>query len=255
MLNWKGRVGIAGISAMARVLSSRVLPLNGAVPRGVSWLYDMQRFAETRDLKVLFDVGANFGQTVDAMLQFFPRSSIFAFEPVASSYRELVSRHRENANVTLVNKALGASEGVGTMALHQDPELNTLVADHPRMSDLTGEVETVGIEQLDSFCTANHIESIDVLKLDVQGWELEVLRGAAQMIEKRRIRFVFSEVGFRRSDTDVQHFPVLNDYLEQNGFWLCGFYDEYRWGEKRKYLGFASALYINPDFAENSASR
>ena len=41
------------------------------------------------------------------------------------------------------------------------------------------------------------------------------------------------------------------DYLEKQGFWLCGFYDQFRWGDKKEYLGFANALYIQPDFVND----
>ena len=215
-------------------------------------MYDAQRFSGTRKLPVVFDVGANIGQTLRGLLRYFPRSSIYSFEPVSASFRTLTTRYGGRPNVRLVQKAFGECPGVTRMQLHSDSELNTLVAEHPRMDDLTGESENITVDTIDSFCVSEGIESIDILKLDVQGWELKAIRGAAEMIRKRHIRLVFSEVGFRRRDGDLQHFAELNDHLEENGFWLSGFYDEYRWGESRKYLGFASALYINPDFPGTS---
>jgi FkbM family methyltransferase len=248
MINWKGRVGLAASSTISRVLSSPIVPLTSTLPRGVSWMYDAQRFSGRRHLPVVFDVGANVGQTLRGMLQYFPRSSIYSFEPVSASFRTLASRYAGRPNVTLVQKAFGECAGVARMPLHSDSELNTLASEHPRMDDLTGESEDITVDTIDSFCMSEGIESIDILKLDVQGWELKAIRGAAGMIGSRRIRIVFSEVGFRRRDGDLQHFAELNDHLEENGFWLSGFYDAYRWGEARKYLGFASALYLNPDF-------
>ncbi|MFM7886566.1 MAG: hypothetical protein ACKPCM_07735 [Pseudanabaena sp.] len=52
-------------------------------------------------------------------------------------------------------------------------------------------------------------------------------------------------------DRDMQHFSGINDYLGKQGFWLCGFYDQFRWGDKKEYLGFVNALYIQPDFVHD----
>lgn len=239
---------MAATSALLRALSSPIVPLTTILPRGVSWMYDAQRFSGRRQLPVVFDVGANTGQTLREMLHYFPRSSIYSFEPVSASFQTLARRYGGRPNVKLVQKALGECAGLARIPLHGDSELNTLVAEHPRMHDLTGESEDITVDTIDSFCASEGIESIDILKLDVQGWELKAIRGAAEMVRSGRIRLVFSEVGFRRRDSDLQHFAELNDHLEENGFWLSGFYDAYRWGDSRKYLGFASALYINPDF-------
>ena len=94
-----------------------------------------------------------------------------------------------------------------------------------------------------AFCARNAIDGIDILKMDVQGWELELLQGAEGLLRDRRIRFIYSEVGFRRDSSDMQHFCSLNDVLEQRGYWLCGFYQPFRWGADKRYLGFSNALY------------
>jgi hypothetical protein len=81
--------------------------------------------------------------------------------------------------------------------------------------------------------------------MDVQGHELEVLRGAKSLLDAKRIRFIYSEVTFRRDDVEMQHFGQLNDFLEQHDFFLCGFYEPSRWGPCKRTLGFCNALYQN----------
>ncbi len=109
--------------------------------------------------------------------------------------------------------------------------------------------EQIAIETVDHYAAAHGLRHIDILKMDVQGWETEVLRGASSMLEDNRIRFVYAEVGFSRIDRDMQHFSELNDFLEERGFRLCGFYSPFRWGAHKAFLGFANALYVNPEFS------
>ena len=84
--------------------------------------------------------------------------------------------------------------------------------------------------------------------MDVEGWELEVLRGANTMISRNAIHFVIAEVGFRRSDTAHQHFAELNDFMQVNRFDFCGFYDTFRYGPAKQFVGFSNALYVNTHF-------
>lgn len=247
-MNWKWYVGSAINAASHLLLSHRLFPITRTYPYGRSWMYDLQRFAETKDLQIAFDVGANVGQTAKGLIRYFPRASIYCFEPVSSSYTALVRTYGKFKNVRCIQKALGRSSGTASMQLRKDSESNTLINREGPEKELSGELETVSIDSLDSFCASENIGHIDILKMDVQGWEMEVLSGAQNMIDRMKIHFVYSEVAFRRTDSEMQHFAEINDLLEKKGFWLCGFYEPYRWGKHREFYGFSNALYVNPAF-------
>jgi hypothetical protein len=142
-----------------------------------------------------------------------------------------------------VQKALGRRRHSAKIVLHENSELNTLKEKGDPSGSRRG-TEEVEVETVDAFCESNDIESIDLLKMDVQGWEMEVIHGAENMIEENKVQFILSEVAFRRADEDMQHFSELNDYLEGAGFWLCGFYDPFRWGARKQFVGFVDALYM-----------
>ena len=225
-------------------LAAMSIPLvNRILPRGKFWLYDIKRSIEGGNSTIIFDVGANIGQTAHDIAIFFPKANVYCFEPVADTFRLLALAYGSRATFTLVQQALGSSPGRQEIPLHDNPELNTLVKNQPRTNDLKGLKEEIVIETLDRFSEVNSIDHIDVLKMDVQGWELEVLRGAQRMIARQRIRFILAEVGFRRGDSDMQYFEDLNSFLESRGCWLCGFYDQFRWGPTKQFVGFANALY------------
>jgi FkbM family methyltransferase len=237
-------------SVLNAVLSSQAFPLTRYFPRSISVFYDIQRFSQKKDLKVLLDVGANVGQTATGLVQYFPKSQIYCFEPVSTSFKTLSSKFSHRANVHCIQKGIGSVNGFANIVLHHDSQLNTIIANGPREDSKIGE-EKIILETIDRFSIAENIRYIDFLKMDVQGWEMEVLLGAETLLRDKRIHFIYTEVGFRRGDRDMQHFSEINDYLEKQGFWLCGFYDQFRWGDKKEYLGFANALYIQPDFVND----
>lgn len=234
------------------VLSSSFFPLIRYYPRGDSWLYDAQRFADTRDFRVVFDVGANIGQTAWDLTRYCKSASIYCFEPVSNSFDKLSNSYGKHKNVTCIKKALGSYVGETMVELHSDSELNTLVPDQPRKTDLTGELELIEIDTIDEFCDTHKVHLIDLLKMDVQGWELEVLKGAINMIRSQKVRFIYAEVNFRKKISDMQYFEELNNFMQNHGYILCGFYDGFRYGENKKFLSFSNVLYINPDFIETS---
>src|SRR5262249_54544563 len=106
-MNWRHYVGSVLYKTKHFFFGSRFFPLTRYVPHGLSWPYDVQRYSGTRDLEVLFDVGANIGETAWEMTMNFPRAKIFCFEPVSSSYKMLCMRNDKMKNVRCVQLALG----------------------------------------------------------------------------------------------------------------------------------------------------
>jgi FkbM family methyltransferase len=233
---------------MDAILSCRALPLLRAVPVGLSWLYDVQRFAGTRDLTVILDVGANIGQTAHDLVRYFPRSAIYCFEPGKAAYAELTKTYRRFANVTCINAALADRLGTAQLELHTNSELNTLAGSGQQRQFSTGEFETVDMTMLDAFCAARGITHIDILKMDVQGFELRVIAGGANLFRQHRVHFVYSEVNFGTTFSDVQHFHSFNERMMSLGFIFSGVYGTARWGPAKAYVNFANVLYTNPNF-------
>jgi FkbM family methyltransferase len=224
------------------VLSARAFPLTRYVPHGWNSLYDIQRHAGARDIGVVFDVGANTGQTAWGLVRYFPSSPIYCFEPVGQTYEIL--RRNYGQKVTCVRMALGSAPGEATIQVYSDSELNTF--SKARRGAVRVGVEAVEVGTVDQFCADRGISEIGLLKLDVQGWEMEVLNGAARMLGAGAVRSIFAEVGFHRRDTDMQAFAPLNDHLDALGYEFCGLYDAFRWGTTKSFVGFANALYVLP---------
>jgi FkbM family methyltransferase len=145
----------------------------------------MRVLARVPDGAVCLDIGANIGLTALTMAASLPRSRIYAFEPSPKNLPHL--RHNIQANhaddVQIVPSAVGATDG--TLAITQPPSgSNTSV--------IKGDADTrpsvrVPVVSLDRWATDSGIEGVDFIKIDVEGYEPEVLIGAAEMLARCRM--------------------------------------------------------------------
>lgn len=211
-------------------------------------MYDVKRFSNIRDLDVIFDVGANIGQTASGLVRHFPNSRIYCFEPVYASFDQLMGSCGGYPNVTCIHSALGSAAAEKTIRLRKQSETNSFLEVAAAPEQFLDVSETVTLQTVDAFCAARGITSIDILKMDVQGWETEVLAGASSMLTANKIRFVFAEVGFRPGNTEMQTFGELEEVITDYGFLFSGFYELFRYGDAKQFTLFANALYLNPNF-------
>ncbi|MFG0257606.1 MAG: FkbM family methyltransferase [Phycisphaerales bacterium JB043] len=170
-----------------------------------------------RSPAVVFDVGANRGQFLDMMLARLDtdRVRFHVFEPSAATFELLRARHEATPNTTLNQLGMGASSG--TMTLFLDSEGSELASLTRRDIGYLGHSmdiqERVEITTVDEYCAAQAIERIDLLKLDVEGHELDVLRGGEGMLSEGRVAMIAFEFGGCNIDTHTN----LKDYHDLLG--------------------------------------
>jgi FkbM family methyltransferase len=147
----------------------------------------------------IFDVGANSGQFSSLLLRGLGGTPfrIHAFEPSAVTFQALTQTHGGDARLTLNN--LGLGEEKGAMTLYSDADASGLASLYPRQLAHFGvslaRTEMVAIDTLEAYCDREEIDRIDLLKLDVEGHELDVLRGADGLIRAARIDMITFEFG------------------------------------------------------------
>lgn len=167
-------------------------------------------------MKTVFDVGANVGEWSLLLNRLKPEVAIYSFEPVKETFKTLISNNF-NENVKPQNCGLGSEVGTTDFFVYgQDSTLNSA---HDRgVAELNKpEVETVTIETVDHFCASNGIAVIDFLKIDTEGHEFAVLKGAAEFLKNHQIKMIQFEYGGTYIDSRV----ILKDvygYLKQFGY-------------------------------------
>ena len=163
----------------------------------------------------IFDVGANLGQFLGATLGSFADVSceVHCFEPGVGTFRRLSDRHRTAANVRLNNVAVGREPGQAT--LWYDTEGSGIASltkrDLAHVGVSFDKSETVTTTTIDEYCAEHGISRIDLLKLDIEGHELDALAGASTMFGRQAIGMVMFEFGGCNIDTrtffrDFWHF-------------------------------------------------
>lgn len=145
---------------------------------------------------VVVDVGANIGQFSAAVLLFAPRASILAVEPDPDVHARLAAHLAEAPYVRTACVAAGAEAGTVPLQRAALPVMSTLRTDGLSGYDVVGtvDVEVVTLDEL-----TRDIPVVQLLKIDVEGFEREVLQGAQDLL--RRSRFLLIELGLGREQS------------------------------------------------------
>lgn len=172
---------------------------------------------------VLFDVGANLGQTIRKMKLEFPVSKIYAFEPSRTCY-EILKNKLDVESVFVFNNAVGSGIGKIKFNEYSWSALSSVLKRSFGSAQITDTYD-VDLVTIDSFCKLNNIAKIDLLKTDTEGFELEVLKGASEMLAQNKIQFVYLEVFFKENYIGQGSFGDIYNFLIGKGFELVKIYD------------------------------
>jgi FkbM family methyltransferase len=158
---------------------------------------------------VVFDVGANVGRYSEAVLERMPGARLYAFEPSATAFSKLQASFGQR--VRTFRYALGAENGEQPLyADRPGSELGSLIhRDLHRYGLAVGEQETVIVRRLDTLCAELDVERIDLLKIDAEGAELDVLRGAGDMLGTR-----IGVIEFEFGGTAIDAHHALRDFFD-----------------------------------------
>lgn len=159
----------------------------------------VKEHSSSNEQLVIFDVGANKGDYAANLLHFFNGRNIHihCFEPGHETFRVLTTELEGRENVTLNN--FGLSDNKGESTLYYDKAGSALASLYKRQLDYFNidfeEHEDVQLDTLDNYVKAQGIKRIDLLKLDVEGNELNVLKGAEASLSEGIIKAIQIEFG------------------------------------------------------------
>jgi FkbM family methyltransferase len=182
---------------------------------------------------VVFDVGANVGETVAIYRALFPSARIHAFEPLPKAYRQLVVAAHAAGNTQVNQLALHDAKGVRKFLSNRGganqtssflPPAQDVHHAFPAHVFQLDKVIDVKVSTLDDYCSEHSVEHIDVLKLDTQGTELDILRGAQKLIDRRAITLMYIEISFAPLYANSPLYHRVASFLEDNGYDLFRIY-------------------------------
>jgi len=216
--------------------------------RGIDPFSDIQFLLGASSTPTIFDVGANEGDMTATCLARFPKANVVAFEPFKACFDELTRRFAHISNVRVENLALGASCGEAKLNVYSSNRMNSLLELDPGPENLMSNFEKTGstavaVDTLDDFCRRKNVTHIDLLKVDTQGYDLNVLKGAEQLLSEHRITIILLEVNFVSMYTKQPSFLDLHTHLSSFGYNLIDLYNHV-W--KNGHTAWCDACYIFP---------
>ncbi len=196
---------------------------------------------------VIYDVGANRGDTIVKFLEHFPSSTIIAFEPVTYLCEGLRKLFHDNTNIKIENA--GISDSTGELIFHLNKSIDTSSFLPSQKAGLNSDAQVQTIEQkkmpvktLAQSYLEENIEQIHILKLDIQGSELKALKGAENLLKEKKIDIIYTEAYFIQQYVDQPLFPEIALYLSNFGYRLQDIYNPI-YGKGK--IAWCDAIFVN----------
>lgn len=203
------------------------------------------------EIRCVFDVGANVGTFTIEGRKAFPHSQFFAFEPVPATFLKMRRRLGGDDMVRTFECALGAACGTETISVFDGHDAVSSLRPDADFTAKRGYVasaqEQISVDTVDNICSTSGIDSIDLLKIDVEGYEAEVLKGANAVLSGGKVRsllleFTFVSPGKGKNSSLVE----LTNLLSPFGYEFATCYTEWCDPVKDRFYATHNALFIMP---------
>ena len=174
-------------------------------------------------IKTIVDIGANIGQSALYYRELFPESTLYCYEPIPAIYDQLKQKTRNDSAIHSFQNGVGASPGELEIVLLEDH----LSQQHSfnKAAGKSDKTILVPITTVDEIIQKQKIKTIDLLKIDTEGFEIEVIEGAAKSISLNQVKAIYLEVGLSSENQHNSSFMKVFDTLEKAGFTFFGLYE------------------------------
>jgi FkbM family methyltransferase len=183
---------------------------------------------------IIFDIGANKGQSIKLFKKIYPNSFIHSFEPIEEEVKILKNFYQSNDSIILNNVAVGDKKEKkkfnfniisGHSSFNSVIENTTWIKKRSHAVKIdprnyTLEKRDVDIIKLDDYTSENNIKEIDILKIDTQGYEGRVLNGCTSLLKKNSIKVIKLELIFSEIYENPLNIYDVEKYLVPNGYKL-----------------------------------
>ncbi len=204
------------------------------------------------DAAVVVDVGTHDGATTVDYLKMFPSARIYGFEADPANAEKTRARLADFSDrVTLIEKALSDKSGRQTLHIncHDGSHSLLTLGDTRYFAGKVEEINHVSVEAvtLDEFVVAEKLDRIDVLGMDIQGGELNALKGAETLLSQGRIGLLTLEVEFQSLYRDQPLFWDIGQFLRQYGYGFYKLYQVQPHLQNPNVLCWADAIFLGPE--------
>lgn len=181
------------------------------------------------DFRTVVDVGANRGQFATIARRLYPDAQIYSFEPLpgpAAIFRDVLAG---DAAIQLFNTAIGAASGQAKIYVTTRDDSSSLLKPGTSQDEIfgvqTSRMDEVSVRRLAECVPPERLARPALLKIDVQGAELDVLQGAADMIDG--FDAIYVECSYLQLYENQPLYADIAQWTDQHGFRLAGVYNQH----------------------------
>ncbi|HBT93791.1 MAG TPA: hypothetical protein DEB23_05980, partial [Chitinophagaceae bacterium] len=171
-----------------------------------------------RKNSIVFDIGANMGfYTIWISRSIDELGQIHSFEPDTKNFKRLsqnISINQFKGQFHTNNVAVSKQNGKMKMTIGFDGE-NHLVP-----SNFGGNSSIINVVCLDDYCNQHNINRIDFVKIDVEGFELDVLKGGIYLLTQKNVDVIQLEINRALINSGTTPIEIIS-FVEQNGYTFC----------------------------------
>ena len=172
---------------------------------------------------IIFDVGANEGQSIERFKSIFPKSIIHSFEPIKECYEKIIKIY-DKKNIFINNYALGDKDCERFFYINKNTYTSSFFKINNKYKELVNSDRInmsvkKKISTIDGYLALHKIKKIDILKIDTQGYELNILKGAKKSL-KNKIKFIELELILADYYKKKVKFYEIDKLLSENNFIL-----------------------------------
>lgn len=177
---------------------------------------------------IIFDCGAKQGQSVKRFKKLYPNSEIHCFEPVKNSIKKIQENYKNDNSIILNNCGVGDvnekkvfneyEDRIGTSSFREIKKDTAWAINKFKNAEMEPKKYEVNIITLDKYCSENNINQINIMKIDVQGYETNVLEGAKNLLKFSKIDLIEMELhhenlyNFENSYYELEKYLIPNNY-------------------------------------------
>lgn len=193
---------------------------------------ELLELMDTNPPKCVYDIGANVGTFTLLIKAIFPNVEVHAFEPHPSLRDLFLQNTHHLKNVYFHPVAAGSQKSLMSLKVTDFVDASSFL----EVTDIGNEVYNikkvdeiiVEVEKLDEYTVANKISLPDLIKLDIQGYELEALKGVTNSLS--HASYILSEVSFREIYYDQSLYHEIANFLAEHSFLTYAFGEGIKYG-------------------------
>ena len=218
----------------------------------------LSKVLDPPQIKLVIDGGASIGDTSQRLSVLFPNAVVHAFEPFPDLHQELQNKTNLNAKIIAHLLGLGKSEDKVIFNINKSQGTNSILKSNNRSKEIYGEQMSIEkeilipINSLDNLFDCHENQCIDILKLDLQGYELDALIGATNLLEKGQIKAILCEVMFEPSYENQPSWIEIVSFIEKYELSLFNLYQKHYYQGR---LTQADMIFLRKDLLQESQYR